>query len=87
MKVAARKRVSVRVSADDLRWAREHAKKTQISVSAVFAEAVRLQRQAEARSRLLASLGTADIDEQDIAQVRREWLKSNAIGKRASRSC
>jgi len=71
--MAAAEKVSVSLSAEDLTWARQRAKREIKSLSAVLSEALRRQRQAEARSRLLADLGTDDISESDRNQVRSEW--------------
>lgn len=66
-------KISISLSPEDLRWARQRAKQNLSSVSAVLAEALRRQRQAEARARLLADLGTDDITERDRNAVRSEW--------------
>jgi len=74
MLMATAEKISVSLSAEDLTWARKRAKREVTSVSAVVAEALRKQRQAEARTRLLADLGTDDITEADLDRVRAEWL-------------
>lgn len=71
--MAAAEKVSVSLSVEDLRWAKARAKRALTSVSAVLAEALRRQRQAEARAALLQELGTDDITERERNQVRREW--------------
>lgn len=71
--MAAAEKISVSLSAEDLAWARKRAKREVSSVSAVVSESLRRQRQAEARTRLLADLGTDDITEADLESVRREW--------------
>jgi hypothetical protein len=71
--MAAAEKISISVGAEDLRWARQRAKREVKSLSAVVSEALRRQRQAEARTRLLADLGTDDITERDRDQVRDEW--------------
>lgn len=71
--MAAAEKISVSIGADDLRWAKQRAKREVKSLSAVVAEALRRQRQAEARARLLTDLGTDDITERDRDQVRDEW--------------
>ena len=71
--MGAAEKISVSISAEDLRWAKERAKREVTSVSAVLAEALRRQRQAEARATLLAELGTDDITERERNEVRREW--------------
>lgn len=65
--------ISISLGADDLAWARRQAKAEATSVSAVLAEAVRRQRQAEARARLLTDLGTDDITDREREAVLREW--------------
>ena len=52
-------KVSITVSESDLRWIRQQAKKNHRSVSAEFAESLRLRRQQEARLRVLEYLGDA----------------------------
>jgi hypothetical protein len=74
--MGAAEKISISLSPEDLRWARERAKQSLSSVSAVLAEALRRQRQAEARARLLADLGTDDISEGDRKAVRAEWQGS-----------
>jgi hypothetical protein len=75
--MGAAEKISISLSPEDLRWARERAKQSLSSVSAVLAEALRRQRQAEARASLLADLGTDDITEGDRKAVRAEWQASN----------
>jgi predicted nucleic acid-binding protein len=85
---ATAKKISVSLSAEDLSWAKQRAKREVKSLSAVVSEALRRQRQAEARSRLLAELGTDDISERDREQVRSEWsvpLKGPRQARRASK--
>ena len=69
----AAEKISVSLRAEDLAWARKQAKRELKSLSAVLSEALRLQRQAESRARLLADLGTDDITERDRNEVRGEW--------------
>jgi hypothetical protein len=71
--MAAAEKISVSVGMEDLSWARRRAKREAKSLSAVVSEALRRQRQAEARARLLLDLGTDDITERDRDQVRDEW--------------
>lgn len=71
--MAAAQKISISLGAEDLAWARRQAKAEAKSLSAVLAEAVRRQRQAEARARLLADLGTDDITERERDAVRNEW--------------
>lgn len=75
--MGAAEKISISLSPEDLRWARERAKQSLSSVSAVLAEALRRQRKAEARARLLSDLGTDDITEGDRKAVRAEWQGSN----------
>lgn len=74
--MAAAEKISISLGAEDLAWARRRAKMEVKSLSAVLAEAVRRQRQAEARIRLLADLGTDDITERERDAVRNEWRGS-----------
>jgi hypothetical protein len=71
--MAAAEKISISLGAEDLAWARRRAKTEVKSLSAVLAEAVRRQRQAEARARLLVDLGTDDITERERDEVRNEW--------------
>jgi hypothetical protein len=71
--VAAAEKISISLGAEDLAWARRQAKAEAKSLSAVLAEAVRRQRQAAARARLLADLGTDDITDRERDAVRGEW--------------
>lgn len=84
--MGAAEKISISLSSEDLRWARQRAKQSLSSVSAVVSEALRKQRQAEARARLLADLGTDDITEQDIEVVRREWRSPQPQKRRGKRS-
>lgn len=83
--MGAAAKVSVSLSAEDLRWAKARAKRELTSVSAVLSEALRKQRQAESRAALLTELGTDDITERERNEVRREWRSSAAPGKSRSR--
>jgi hypothetical protein len=86
--MAAAEKISISLGAEDLAWARRQAKAGAKSLSAVLAEAVRRQRQAEARARLLADLGTDDITERERDAVRNEWrspLAKRAIRPRAAK--
>ena len=71
--MGAAAKISISLSPEDLAWARDRAKRELKSLSSVIAEALRRQRQAEARSRLLADLGTDDINERERAEGRTEW--------------
>jgi Arc/MetJ-type ribon-helix-helix transcriptional regulator len=83
--MATAEKISISLGPDDLEWARRRAKNEVKSVSAVIAEALRLQRQAEARARLLADLGTDDITEAEREQVRNEWRAPRVNPARATR--
>lgn len=71
--MATAEKISISLGAEDLAWARRQAKAEAKSVSAVLAEAVRRQRQADARARLLSDLGTDDITDREREAVRSEW--------------
>jgi Arc/MetJ-type ribon-helix-helix transcriptional regulator len=80
--MAAAEKISVSLGAEDLSWARQRAKREVKSLSAVVSEALRRQRQAEARTRLLAELGTDDITERERDQVRDEWRMPHKKGRK-----
>jgi hypothetical protein len=80
--MAAAEKISVSLGAEDLIWARQRAKREVKSLSAVVSEALRRQRQAEARTRLLADLGTDDITERERDQVRDEWRMPHKKGRK-----
>lgn len=84
--MATAEKISISLGADDLAWARRHAKANAMSLSAVLAEAVRRQRQAEARARLLLDLGTDDITERERNDVRREWRPARQPASKATRA-
>jgi hypothetical protein len=67
-------KVSVSISAEDLAWAKKRARTGTTSLSAVVSEALRRQRQAEARAKLLHELGTDDISSADVSAMRAELL-------------
>ena len=71
--MGAAAKISISLSSEDLAWARDRAKRELKSLSSIIAEALRRERQAEARSRLLADLGTDDINERERDEVRAEW--------------
>lgn len=71
--MAAVEKLSVSMPIEDIAWVRAKALRSEMSVSAVLAEAVRRQRRAEALAALLDDLGVEDISEQDLAAVRAEW--------------
>jgi hypothetical protein len=66
-------KLSVSLRAEDARWARARAKKLKTSVSAVLTEAIRRERQAEARRQLLDYLGGGEITRQEAAAIEAEW--------------
>jgi hypothetical protein len=81
--VATAEKISVSIGPEDLAWARRRAKSELKSLSAVLADALRRQRQAEARARLLADIGTDDITEGERQDVRKEW-RADRQGRVAS---
>jgi Arc/MetJ-type ribon-helix-helix transcriptional regulator len=83
--MGAAEKISISLGAEDLRWARRQAKKAGQSLSSVIAEGLRRQRQAEARERLLAELGTADISELERNAVRDEWRLPKARPRRKAK--
>ena len=68
----ATEKVSVSLAVEDVEWARQKAEKDDKSLSAVLTEAIRRQRQSEARQRLLTELGTGDITQADLDAARAE---------------
>ena len=68
-------KISVSLGAAEEKWAREKAAATGRSFSAVLNDALRRERQNEARLRLLEELGTSDISPEDLNAVRAEWRK------------
>jgi hypothetical protein len=82
--VASVEKISISLAAADLAWAKERAKTQDKSLSSVLSEALRRERQAEARLRLLSDLGTDDITERDRQEVRSEWRAPEvAVPKRS----
>lgn len=71
-KMRVTEKVSVSLAAEDVEWARQRAERDETSLSAVLTEALRRQRQSEARQRLLAELGTDDLTPADIDAARAE---------------
>ena len=65
-------KVSVSLAVEDVEWARKKAEQDDKSLSAVLTEAIRRQRQSEARQRLLAELGTEDLTQADLDAARAE---------------
>lgn len=66
-------KVSVSLATDELEWARGKAEQMATSLSAVVSEAIRMQRQHEARLALLEELGSSDISSEDLEAVYAEW--------------
>lgn len=75
-------KVSVSISSEDLAWAKKQARRGTMSLSAVVSEALRRQRQAEARAKLLDELGTDDISSEEVSVMRAE-IRGNRAPKRA----
>lgn len=68
----ATEKVSVSLAVEDVEWARKKAEQDDKSLSAVLTEALRRQRQSEARRQLLAELGTDDLTPEDLEAARAE---------------
>jgi hypothetical protein len=68
----ATEKVSVSLAVEDVEWARKKAEQDDKSLSAVLTEALRRQRQSEARRRLLAELGTDDLTPEELEAARAE---------------
>ncbi|MDB4936720.1 MAG: hypothetical protein JWP87_3692 [Labilithrix sp.] len=68
-------KVSISVPDEDLlRWAKERSEKKGVSLSAVFTEAVRIERQMEARRSFLDEIGAdAKPTPGEAAAIRAEW--------------
>lgn len=72
--MANAQKISVSVTADDLRWLRRRARKEKRSLSAIIAEATRLLRQREAQEKLIESFGTdANVTEAEAENIRALW--------------
>jgi hypothetical protein len=72
--MALAEKVSISVSADDLKWLRRRAKRHRGNLSAVFAEATRLLRQRDAQERLLEAFGTeSEPSAEETEAIRAEW--------------
>jgi hypothetical protein len=87
--MAGAAKVSISLGAEELSWAKRQAKSRVASLSAVVSDALRKERQAEARLKLLADLGTDDISERDRNEVRNEWhapAKPRRAVKRAKKA-
>ncbi len=70
---ASTAKVSISMEKSALAWAKRVARRRKVSLSTVISEAVRQTQQAEARDRLLEMLGAADLSEDELERVRREW--------------
>jgi monoamine oxidase len=78
--VATVEKISVSIPIEDLEWAREKAEQDDKTLSAVLVEALRQQRQFEARRRLLETLGgTDDIPDEIRAEVDAEWREAGLL--------
>lgn len=67
-------KISISLSAEDLRFLKQRAKQTGASVSGVVAEATRLLRQREARERVLRRFGKDALVAPRVAErIRAEW--------------
>lgn len=68
-------KVSISIPDEELlRWAKERSRKSGVSLSALFAEALRLERQMEARRAFLAELGADAVPSpEEAAAIRAEW--------------
>jgi hypothetical protein len=71
--MATVEKVSVSLSVDEVEWARQKAARAETSFSAVVSEAIRKQRQHEARIALLDELGADDVTLEDMEAVYAEW--------------
>lgn len=68
-------KLSVSITAEDVRWAKARAKRTRGSVSSVLSEALRQMRQHEARQAFLAKLDPEErAGARDAEEIRRQWL-------------
>ena len=78
--MAATAKVSISVADPDLlAWARRRSKRTGLSLSAVFTEAVRLERQMEARDAFLEAEGPEGrATPEEMAAIRAEWGEPSA---------
>jgi hypothetical protein len=65
-------KISISLSSEDAKWARAKAKKLKTSVSGVVGEALRRERQAEARRKLVDELG-GPLSEAELRAVLAEW--------------
>jgi len=78
--MATVEKISVSIPVEILEWAREKAEHDDKTLSAVLVEALRQQRQVEARWRLLEMLGgTDDISDDVRAEVEAEWREAGLL--------
>jgi hypothetical protein len=69
-----------------LAWAKERAEREGVSLSSVFTEAIRRERQQEARERILAWLGpAAALTPEREAEILAEWGESGMPPAKAKR--
>ena len=68
----AAEKISVTIDAADLQWARETAANRSVSLSSFLTQALRAQRQAEARAELVAE-ARKPVTPEAIAKVMSEW--------------
>ncbi len=78
--MAATAKISISVADPDLlAWARRRSKRAGVSLSAVFTEAMRLERQMEARETYLAAEGPAGrASPEEMQAIRAEWGEAAA---------
>ena len=82
-------KISISVAEPDLlSWAKQRAERTGVSLSSVFTEAVRLERQIEARGRVIEWIGPdAKPTPDEAASIVAEWGgASSARAPRRKRS-
>ncbi len=70
--MAGTEKLSVSIQSEELAWARAHAKRSGMSLSAVLTEALREKRRAEAMDRLLKKLRADRVTAAQMAAIRAE---------------
>jgi hypothetical protein len=77
-------KVSISVAEPELlAWARQRASREGMSLSAVFTEAVRRERQQEARERVLDWLGpAATLTPEREAELLAQWRKPSKVARK-----
>lgn len=77
-------KVSISVPDTDLlEWAKKRSKRTGVSLSALFTDALRFERQMEARKLFLEAEGLdGRATPEEMAEIRREWGGSPAPARR-----